>query len=168
MKRRLIAMRHAKSSWTTPGLADILRPLNARGQRSAQALGKWLRYKGYRPDHVLCSAATRTAQTFDALGLELRPHLTTALYDASASELLDQIRQTHGACVLLIGHNPGIADFASDLAIRVPAHPRFEDFPTGATLVMEFSDQDWKRTKPKTGSVLDFVVPRELAGAKAL
>ena len=31
----LTLIRHAKSSWAEPGLADFERPLNARGERDA-------------------------------------------------------------------------------------------------------------------------------------
>ena len=35
MSRKLIVMRHAKSSWNNPELADHDRPLNKRGKRDS-------------------------------------------------------------------------------------------------------------------------------------
>uniref|UniRef100_UPI0035189862 SixA phosphatase family protein n=1 Tax=Nioella sp. TaxID=1912091 RepID=UPI0035189862 len=64
--KRLILMRHAKSDWSL-GQPDAARPLNARGQRSAEAMGDWLREKGYLPDQILCSSAQRTRETLDLL-----------------------------------------------------------------------------------------------------
>ena len=40
--KRLILMRHAKSDWNHPGLADHDRPLNKRGRKAAPAMGAWL------------------------------------------------------------------------------------------------------------------------------
>ena len=62
MTRRLILMRHAKSSWDNPFAEDHQRPLNGRGKRSAKAIGEWLRAQGYLPDQILSSSATRTRE----------------------------------------------------------------------------------------------------------
>jgi len=53
VKLKLILMRHAKSSWGSPGLADHDRPLNERGQRSATLLGNWLRKNEHIPDELI-------------------------------------------------------------------------------------------------------------------
>ena len=52
-------LRHAKSDWSL-GLEDHDRPLNKRGQRSAEAIGYWLARKGLSPDEILCSTSKRT------------------------------------------------------------------------------------------------------------
>ena len=41
--KRLMLIRHAKSSWANPGLTDMERPLNNRGLRDAPAMAKYLR-----------------------------------------------------------------------------------------------------------------------------
>ena len=41
--KRLLLIRHAKSSWEDSTLADLERPLNARGLRAAPQMGKRLR-----------------------------------------------------------------------------------------------------------------------------
>ena len=64
--RTLILMRHAKATWSGD-LSDFDRPLNARGTRSASALGSWLRTNNLLPDFALISAAKRTVETFDEL-----------------------------------------------------------------------------------------------------
>ena len=62
MSKTLILMRHAKSDWSSGVLEDHDRPLNARGQVAAAALGDWLRSKEWLPGEVLCSTATRTRE----------------------------------------------------------------------------------------------------------
>ncbi len=43
-------VRHAKSSWAEPGLADIDRPLNKRGKRDAPEMGRRLKERDAVPD----------------------------------------------------------------------------------------------------------------------
>ncbi len=165
--RRLILMRHAKSDWNHFTLSDHDRPLNDRGRRSAAALGDWLRDKGYLPDEVLCSSAERTGETL--LGLELpgNPEITysRALYHAEAEGMLDILRCARARCVLLVGHNPGICELAHRLVAEPPAHDRFEDYPTGATLICDFDVASWEEVTWFAGEVVDFAIPRELLPA---
>lgn len=164
MTRRLILMRHAKSSWNDPELDDIDRPLNARGQRSATALGRWLADQGYIPDVVLCSPSTRTRETFDGLKLGAVPvQYPDALYHASTNVLLETLQEkAAGKSALIVTHNPGCANFADRVLSDPHDHERFHDFPTGATLVVDFPINDWADAAFHSGSVVDFIVPREL------
>ncbi|SPF77793.1 SixA phosphatase family protein [Pseudoprimorskyibacter insulae] len=159
---RLIAMRHAKSDWSAETGSDHARPLNDRGVKSAKAMGDWLRAHGYLPDLVLCSTATRTRQTLDFLALEAPVQFEDSLYHASACTMLDSVEGATGDTVLLIGHNPGMAEFARKMVRTPPAHPRFHDYPTCATLVMEITAPDWASVDFGMGEVLDFAIPREV------
>ena len=76
--------------------------------------------------------------------------------------MLDCLKDASGETVLMIGHNPGICVFAHELLASDPDHPRFEDYPTCATLVAEFDIDDWSALRPGSGVARDFVVPREL------
>ncbi|MBZ0123364.1 MAG: histidine phosphatase family protein, partial [Roseovarius sp.] len=67
-----------------------------------------------------------------------------------------------GETVLMIGHNPGIGWLAQTLVADPPPHPRFFDYPTGATLVAGFDVADW--ADAGTGRTVEFIVPRELTG----
>lgn len=160
--KTLILMRHAKSDWSTGAESDHARPLNKRGRASAERLGDWLRGKGWLPDMVLCSTALRTRETLDGLRLAAPAQYLDALYHADPETMLGALRDAEGETVLMLGHNPGIADFAAMLLSEPPAHPRFEDYPTGATLVARFAIADWKALEARTGVAVDFVVPREL------
>ena len=139
MVQRLILMRHAKSSWQDPFAEDHARKLNPRGIRSARALGDWLRAKGHLPDEVLCSDARRTQETYAGLELATPVTFLPGLYHASADQMMDALQRATGGTVLMIGHNPGIADFAARLLDKAPDHPRFHDYPTGATLIADFA-----------------------------
>ncbi|MDQ2092358.1 SixA phosphatase family protein [Marimonas arenosa] len=164
MSLRLILMRHAKSSWDDASLDDHDRPLNGRGRRSAVALGKWLQDKGYLPDTVLCSDAVRTRETFERLGLGVLPvKYLKEIYHASTGVILDTLRDKGaGKCVLIVTHNPGCADFADRIVTEPVKHDRFFDYPTGATLVVDLSADNWEDVAFHTGTAVDFVIPREL------
>lgn len=162
--RRLILTRHAKSAWDNPLLSDHDRPLNARGQRAARELGDWLASRGYEPEEVLCSSALRTRQTWDGVAaavLEVRPvvRVLPDLYQAAPETLLATLKTATAASVMLLAHNPGIADFARQLAARPPVTPDFARYPTSATLVVDFQIATWADLRLGEGSVLDFFLP---------
>ena len=163
MIRRLILMRHAKSSWDDPLQSDHDRPLNKRGRRSADALGDWLRGCAYLPDEILCSTAARTCETCDRLRLgDVTTQYLDGLYMAGPDRMLAALQGAAGATVLMLGHNPGIGDFAQSIVAAPPQHDRFADYPTGATLVIAFEDVAWADLRWCSGTVEDFVVPHEL------
>ncbi len=165
--KRLILTRHAKSSWDDPLTPDHDRPLNERDKAAAADLGQWLASRGYVPDEVLVSDSLRTRKTWSGIApalpgtplLELKP----ALYHAGPDVMLAVLRHASGDCVMLIGHNPGIGEFAGRLVARAPANPEFARYPTGATLVADFDIDRWADLKWGTGVVHDFMVPREVA-----
>lgn len=166
MTLRLILIRHAKSSWTDPLQDDHDRVLNARGQRSAVLIGDWLASRGYIPAEVVCSSAQRTQETWQRMApafpqpVPMRPE--PQLYLASSTRMLATLRDCTDSPVLMLAHNPGIADFAARLVATPPDHPRFFDYPTCATLVVDFDADSWADVAPGTGEAVDFVIPREL------
>ncbi|MDN5787285.1 histidine phosphatase family protein [Pseudorhodobacter sp.] len=166
MTKRLILTRHAKSAWNDPLTPDHDRPLNERGHLAAADLGQWLNSRGYIPQEVLCSDALRTRQTYDGIAANLigAPEVTLkpTLYNAAADVMLAVLRHATAETVLMITHNPGIAEFASRLVARAPVSSEFQRYPTGATLVAEFMVESWKDIGFGSAATLDFVVPREI------
>ena len=164
MTKRLILMRHAKSSWNAP-LADHERTLNARGRRSAEAVGHWLRERSYHPDQAFISTSMRTRETFDLLKLDMpeaATHYKERLYHAAPEVFFNVLKSATGQAVLIIAHNPGIAEFAERVAKTRPQHIGFEHYPTCATWVADFDIKDWSALQMHSGRTTDFCVPREL------
>jgi phosphohistidine phosphatase len=113
MEFRLIIMRHAKSDWKSGAATDHQRPLNKRGRKAAQTMGQRIAAVGWIPDLVLCSAATRTRETWDrmcgAFPGDIPVRYLDALYLAGPTELTDALQhvaESHRT-VLALGHNPG-------------------------------------------------------------
>ncbi|GAA6201757.1 histidine phosphatase family protein [Aquicoccus sp. SU-CL01552] len=163
MPKTLILTRHAKSSWDTPRMDDHDRPLNKRGRRSAEAIGDWLRARGLVPDEVLCSSARRTRETYERMRFDTPAEVTDTLYLVTANQILRELSGATGETVLLLGHSPGIGQLAAEiLGDDPPAHPRFHDYPTGATLVVRFDVDSWDKLAWRSGDLVDFTVPRDL------
>jgi len=120
MRRRLVVLRHAKSSWPT-GVADHERPLAGRGRRAAPLAGRWLAEHVDRIDLVVCSSAVRARQTWTRAGAELgrAPELRIdeRVYAASGRTLLALARELpdEARTVLLVGHNPGLEELVENL-----------------------------------------------------
>ncbi|MBD3803927.1 MAG: histidine phosphatase family protein [Rhodobacteraceae bacterium] len=162
--RRLILTRHAKSSWDDPLVEDRDRPLNARGRAAALELGDFLASRGLEPEEVLCSSAQRTRETWDQVAaavIETRPEVNyvESLYHAAPEMMLQVLRTASAPTVMMLGHNPGIAEFAHQLPARPLLDPDFRRYPTCATLIVDFQIDDWSEVMPGQGSVLDFFTP---------
>lgn len=164
--RRLILMRHAKSSWAESGQRDLDRPLSKRGRRSSKLVGEWMKANGYRPDLALVSSARRTQETWSGVVSVIGAAPTTyvpELYHASKEAMLAVLRAAPGrASVLMLGHQPGIGSFARQLVAAPPQDEAFAKYPTAATTVIDFDGDDWSAAGWDAGRVVDFVVPRAL------
>ncbi len=136
----LLVMRHAKSSWSDPQLADFDRPLNKRGQRDAPRMGELLREHDLVPDRIFCSSAQRARETaslvVQASGFAGAVETTDQLYHASPDAYLALLRQQADMPrVMVIGHNPGL----EELVFRLTDLD--ETLPTAA--VARISLGDW-------------------------
>ena len=163
--RRLILLRHAKSDW--PDVPDQDRPLAKRGKRDAPVIGRWLHDHGYLPDAVICSAARRTQQTWELVARELggSPSVTfePRAYAASALTLLNLVRELPAASrtAMLVGHNPGVAELATSLALPPDGDDAPIRFPTAAVAILDVSG-DWADLSPGQGRLLDYTTPADL------
>ncbi|MEW4452215.1 histidine phosphatase family protein [Bremerella sp. JC817] len=110
--KRLILMRHAKSSWEDD-VADFDRPLNGRGLRDAPRIAEALAQRGWSPDVVIHSAALRTTQTWELMAShfpEVRKVVSSkSLYLGSLPDIQEVVETLPPDCgtSLVIGHNPG-------------------------------------------------------------
>jgi len=165
---RLLLARHAKSSWDQAEVGDHDRRLAPRGRRAATVLGEHLRGLAESPDLVLCSSALRTIQTLErirpALPAGTSIEVEEGLYGADADELLARVRHVPAtvACVLLIGHNPGIAELAVMLAghgDRAARAAMAAKFPTAALARLTI-DQRWSAVEAGTATLKEFWTPR--------
>lgn len=173
--RRLLLLRHAKSSWNQGDLDDIERPLSSRGLKAAPLIGRHISGRQLVPDLVLCSTAERARQTLELVIAEwerstgdgVTVEMRTSLYLAPPGELLATLKRLDDGVetLLIIGHNPGLGILAGQLAAK--GDPRgmkslARNFPTAALAVIDFDVETWSDVAPGSGYLQSFVRPKDL------
>ena len=160
--KTLFLVRHAKSSWDDPALADKDRPLNDRGKRDAPKVGGRLAKAGAKPDLILSSPAKRALTTAEIIARKLGYKcknivVDDRLYAVEPEALLDVIRRLDdGAeCVMLFGHNPELTELAHRLSGKI-GH-----MPTCAVAELTFDVKSWKRIGEVSPSTVAVGHPRE-------
>lgn len=170
--KRLILLRHAKSSWDDPVKRDFDRPLNEKGKRAATLMGEHMQEAGVLFDTVIASPAVRVVETLESVargyGEAIEPEWDRRVYLASNMTLLDIVHEADDGsdALLLSGHNSGLEDLVLLLvpdtkgdAARAAVE---EKFPTCALAEMEFAVDSWADIAPGTGKLVRYVRPRDL------
>jgi phosphohistidine phosphatase len=152
--KTLLVLRHAKSSWKHEGLADHDRPLNKRGQRDAPRVGEVIASYGLVPELVFSSSARRAWKTAEAAAqaMEFEGDIAVdrRLYLASPLELIEFVREIAepSASAMIVGHNPGLEEFAATLIGSITP------MPTSALLVLGFDVPTWANASLEGGAKL--------------
>ncbi|MEY9214192.1 histidine phosphatase family protein [Thermobifida halotolerans] len=153
MSRRLIVLRHAQAEHSA-SLSDIERPLSGEGRGQARAVGALLAREGLLPEHVLCSTAQRTRQTWGLVAEELpcEPEVDfeAELYTADVDTALRLVTlvDPEVRTLLLVGHNPTMAQ----LAAAFDSDSGYLSFPPASAAVIDL-EVDWLYAAPGTGSL---------------
>ena len=123
--KTVLAMRHAKSSWSDSSVSDQDRPLNGRGLRDAPRMGELLRDEGLVPDAIVTSTAKRALETAHAVaqssGFTGEFVESPELYGATAATIRAVLHGVDDRVerVAIVCHNPGINRFVTTL-VREP------------------------------------------------
>jgi phosphohistidine phosphatase len=168
--KTLTLLRHAKSGWDDTVQRDFDRPLNPKGRRAAQTVGRHLRGERFGFDHVIASPALRVQQTLDEVetgyGRTLAPAWDRRIYLASAATLLELIRELPDVpSAMLVGHNPGLEDLVLLLVPDAGAGLRDaveEKYPTASVAELTFAVDRWADVAEGGATLARFVRPRDL------
>jgi len=163
--KTLILIRHAKSSWNTPGMSDFERVLNSRGLSDAPVMGERLSQRltaSHQPlDMLLCSSAHRADQTARLLASALSFSDTAIdwhreLYLANPNTMLGLIRSLPDTAntVALVAHNPGITELAEQLTGEY-----FGDVPTCSIITISLPIKHWFDTSD-AANLIDYDHPK--------
>lgn len=160
--KRLLIMRHAKSSWSSSATTDHGRPLNDRGMKDAPKIGKQLEKLGFIPDYVLCSEAKRAEETWQFLSAQLQKKVpvqfSKEIYQAGPNELLSLISSQSDSVetLMVIGHNPTCEEVTEQLS------GRFIALKTANVAVFNCQVNSWKDAFLKTSKLqfLDLIAPK--------
>jgi phosphohistidine phosphatase len=164
--KKLIIVRHAKSSWDNPDLDDFDRPLNKRGLKDAPRMGKRLKEKHITPDIMLSSPAERALATCQAIATVLqfdqsKIKTDKRLYHANEDQILDVIRSLKDSprdseeVVMIFGHNPGLTEFANALL-----NETIDNIPTCGIVAAELPVERWQNVTFGCGEMLFFDFPK--------
>lgn len=163
MKKQLLLIRHAKSSWDDPYLDDRDRPLNDRGLQQLSVMAGPLAHLGAFDGPVFVSTAARARETFEGLadhlpGRDLVRHVRYqhALYSFSHKDLLTWLKKHGGDYpqITLVGHNPALLDLARYLAPDAP-----DALPTCTMIHLTLATDSWSKLKKHCGKVKAQLTP---------
>jgi phosphohistidine phosphatase len=162
---RLAILRHAEAVPLAAG-GDAERELSQSGRMMAERMGRYFRKAGLKPDLTFVSPSKRTRETFEALekgaGENFAVDYVPELYSATITTLEEVLAGApkEAKFLLVIGHNPGLAEFANALAgkgkkselARMRGH-----FPTPCLAVIDFDAKSWKKAGRGEGHLELFV-----------
>jgi phosphohistidine phosphatase len=145
--KKLLLIRHAKSSWADAGMDDFDRPLNERGKADAPLMAQRLLKKDVQIDVFISSTARRAQKTcalfmneyaIDKEQMILKPEL----YLAPPEVFYKCITETANEydTIAIVAHNPGITDCANSLTTT-----KVDDMPTCAVYAVNVETDDWKK-----------------------
>lgn len=166
--KTLYLMRHAKAEQAASKEEDINRNLSVPGREACEVVGVYMKNKGYNPGLVLCSAASRTRETFEMVmkysAIAPQYEFLKELYNTTAEELIRRLRfiDDDVESVMIVGHNPVMHNLAMVLAQPGDGDLRMKlelKYPTGALTVLRFEVSSWNGIVPGNGKLLDFMVP---------
>lgn len=162
--KRLLLLRHAKALPAEDPLADIARPLAARGERDAAWVAERLSRHGLAPHRIIASPAARALNTAKIVAAAVgypREDIATLhplyLAEASAIQKIIAAQDARSNSLLVVGHNPGLSELVLELL------PSFEadDLPTAAVVALEYADAaGWAQIDRAAGRLVYYDFPK--------
>lgn len=156
-------VRHAKSSWDFPELADIDRPLAKRGKKNAPEMGERLATRNIHPDVMVSSPAVRALETAKVIAQIVGyPRkdiiIDTKVYHGNVGELLGVVQNMDNQynSLMLFGHNPGFTAFANLIA-----NEEIENIPTCGIFACRLPVDEWGAVALGMGETLFYDYPKK-------
>lgn len=163
--KKIYLIRHAKSSWNDGMLDDFSRPLNGRGKKDLQLMGKRLAMFNVLPDAIYSSPAKRALKTAKSLAVSItykknKVLTVDALYESSFEEYLELIHSIDDDCeeVFIVAHNPTITEVGERLSGAI-----LTNIPTCAIVCLCFEVEHFSDIIEESGKILFFDYPKKHA-----
>ena len=160
--KRLILIRHSKSSWKDLSLTDFNRPLNRRGKSDAPLMADYLRSKIDKIDYLHSSSSVRTFETSKYFIEKIKfgkVEYDISLYHSSATSILNIITNYSEGyqSVMIIAHNPGLTKIINNIT-----NISLDNLPTTGLAEIEFNIKSWSNISYKNSNLLDLKFPKQL------
>jgi len=166
MAKTVFFVRHAKSSWSDPTLADVKRPLNKRGLRDAPFMAALISKQVQGPFRLISSPAVRARKTAGyfaaACGLsEQAIQIEQRLYLAAPATILTVVQELPGEeqILFVFGHNPGFTEL-----VRLFSTDDIENVPTCGILEVHSAAQRWQDFSTANARLVRFLYPKQYFG----
>lgn len=142
--KKLIIIRHCKSSWSDLGLSDFERPLNNRGLNDGKLMSEKLSLKIPSVDLLLSSSSRRTVLTskffIDKININ-QVKYDDDLYHANLGKMINKIQKVDNKVnkLMVIGHNPGLTFLVNHFS-----NSKLYNLPTTGIVVFNIIIEEWK------------------------
>ena len=161
--KRLILVRHAKSSWKDLELRDFDRPLNKRGKRDAPFMGKLLAGDQVMPDLIISSPAKRAFSTAKKIAAEIGYPLENILthkrlYESDTDDFINVFAEVDDSVetLMIFSHNPGLTILNNFLSDK-----RIDNIPTCGIVTIDLKIKSWKKIDFDQGVLISFDYPKK-------
>ncbi len=159
--KKLILIRHAKSSWSQAGMSDFDRPLNQRGINDAPKMAGRIRSSKLTIDQIVSSPALRaitTAEMFsEVFDIPFENILQNkAVYEADPETLMRIVSKFESSwnTVIMFGHNPGLSYLVGLLTGEL------YDKVTCSISEIDIHIDDWSHCTAGIGSLISYDFPK--------
>ncbi len=157
--KKLVFIRHAKSSWEDTTMNDHDRPLNKKGKEAAITMSKAIIRHVNESDAVFSSTAKRAKQTIEIITqgdakIEYKP----ALYTFDYKELLAFVKKMDDSLerVIIVGHNAAFTDAINDLSSS-----KIFNLPTCGIAVLLWDEViNWQKIESESARIIYFDTPK--------
>lgn len=160
--KKLIIVRHSKSSWKDFSISDFNRPLNKRGKADGSIMSKYLSKQIKKIDIMHCSSSVRTVETSKFFKSEIlfgKIFYDDNLYHSSSNLILQLIKNYSEkySSLLILAHNPGLTNLLNNLT-----KANLDNLPTTALAFIEFNCKHWKDICRGNSIIRDIKFPKQL------
>lgn len=162
--KTLYLVRHAKSSWDSPGMTDWERPLLEKGKKRTKRVIDQLIKQNIKIDLILSSPAVRALETAKILahalcGPSWEISIGNNLYTADAEDYFDLFFDIPAGInsLMVVGHNPAITNFAN-LFMDSP----IDYLPTSGVVSIYFKSDNWDFLQQAPYKVNFIIFPKML------
>jgi phosphohistidine phosphatase len=165
--KTLTIVRHAKAERLEGYATDFERPLTERGLKDSQRIGEVIARLDPPMDWLFSSPAARTRQTAERIAHTCdytnKIQWAPEIYEASADTLLALLAKAPQDIqhIVLIGHNPGVADLTSGLLAGAPGRLSIH-MPTAALAHLHLEVFWWNQIRWGCGVLKQLVTPKIL------
>lgn len=164
--KTLYLIRHAKSSWDNPLVDDFDRPLNKRGFRDAQNMGKYLNNKKIQPELIISSPALRALTTAQIIAENINypqnkiiERMDLYSFDDNAKDIFKVLKSINKDVnmVAIFGHNPTFTYLANKFSMK-----HYDNVPTCGIICLNFNTNLWDDIATSKSELEWFMFPKML------